>query len=545
MNIDSVIRKILNQRGIVEEKEIEEFLSPKPKLTYDPFLLLNMKEGVDLILSTVNSGGQICIFGDYDADGVTSVTILKTVLEELTDKVIYFVPSRFEDGYGLNKKALKKIKDQGTDLVITVDCGITSVDEVAYAKSIGLDIIVTDHHSVPKDKPDCLIINAKQEECTYPFKHLAGCGIAFKLAQALQRTADLPYDIIRKVLDVVAIGTIGDIVPLVGENRTIVKYGMRQLEKTKNQGITALKNKILKDTSHIGSEQVSFSIVPHLNAAGRMENANIGIKLFLEENPNRADEIADYLVGLNTKRKDIQEYTYGQATNLYDQYYKDKQFPMIVMEDAHEGIAGIVAGKMKDYCYKPVAILTDNGDGTLKATCRSIEKVDIYEVLSISKDLFVKFGGHKGACGFTIEKSKFDQLLANTENYMKGLSPDVFVPEINYDLQLHGSDLSIRLVEELEQLEPFGCCNEKPYFLLRDCKITNIRYMGKFMNHMRITVDLDGFKGLVCILFNFDGEQEDVLKNNVYVDMCGSLQINQWNNQKNLQFLISNVKEHI
>ena len=543
MNIDNVIKRILKERGITGEKEIAEFLSPKPQLTYDPFLLLNMKEGVDLNLDTAKSGGKICIFGDYDADGVTSVTILKTVLDYLTDQVIYFVPSRFEDGYGLNKQAIKNIKEQGVNLIVTVDCGITSVDEVAYAKELGMDILVTDHHSVPENKPDCLIINPKQEECTYPFKHLAGCGIAFKMAQAIQRTANLPRQVIKKVLDVVAIGTIGDIVPLTGENRTIVKYGMKQLEKTQNKGIYALKNKILKGAEHIGSEQVSFSIVPHLNAAGRMESANIGIQLFLEDDLGKANQIADYLVDLNTRRKDIQEETYQVATNLYDNIYQNQLFPMILMEDAHEGIAGIVAGKMKDYCYKPVAILTDCGDGNLKATCRSIEKVDIYEVLSASKDLYVKFGGHKGACGFTISKENFPQLKENTENYMKKFGDDVFVPELNYDLELKGYELSIELVEELQKLEPFGCCNEKPYFLLKNCFVTNVRYMGKNMNHMRVTVNLDGYKGLVCILFNYDGEQKEILTENEYVDLYGTLQINYWNNQKSLQFLISNIKE--
>ena len=545
MNIDNVILRILNQRNITGEKEIEEYLSPTPKLTYDPFLLLNMKEGVDLILDTAKKGGKICIYGDYDADGVTSVTILETVIKYLTDNVVHFVPSRFEDGYGLNKKAIKNIKEKGVDLIVTVDCGITSVEEVEYAKEIGLDIIVTDHHSVPEHKPNCLIINPKQEECSYPYKHLAGCGIAFKMAQAIQRAADLPHQIIRKVLDVVAIGTIGDIVPLTGENRTIVKYGIRQLEKSNNKGISALKSRIFKDSDHISSEQVSFGIVPHLNAAGRMESARIGIELFLEENDIKADEIANHLVGLNTKRKDVQEEVYENAIELYHEKYEDMLFPMIVMNDAHEGITGIVAGKMKDYCYKPVAILTDTGDGYLKATCRGIEKVDIYQVLNESRDLYVKFGGHKGACGFTISKENYPELVENTAAYMKRFDDDVFEPEVNYDMELDGSELTLELVKELDKLEPFGCCNEKPYFLLKNCQIVNIRYMGKQRNHMRITVNLDGFRGLNCILFNFNDEQDELVQSNKVVDICGSLQINQWNNQESIQVLVSDVKRKI
>lgn len=545
MNIDNVILRILDQRNIRGEKEIKEFLSPKPKLTYDPFLLLNMKEGVDLILDTAEKGGKICIYGDYDADGVTSVTILETVFKYLTDNVVYFVPSRFEDGYGLNKKSIKKISDDGVDLIVTVDCGITSVAEVEYAKELGLDIIVTDHHSVPEIKPNCLIINPKQVECNYPYKHLAGCGIAFKIAQAIQRKADLPYDVIREVLDVVAIGTIGDIVPLTGENRTIVKYGIRQLEHSRNKGISALKNRIFRNGNHIGSEQISFGIVPHLNAAGRMESAKIGVNLFLADNSNRADEIAEYLIGLNTRRKNIQEEIYEEAINLYHEKYENDLFPMIVMNDAHEGITGIVAGKMKDYCYKPVAILTDCGDGNLKATCRSIEKVDIYKVLSQSQDLYVKFGGHKGACGFTISKEKFPKLVENTATYMENYDDDVFVPEVNYDMELEGSELSVELVKELDRLEPFGCCNEKPYFLFRNCQIVNVRYMGKNRNHMRLTVNMVGYRGLTCVLFNFDQEQDDLVQESSVIDICGSLQINQWNNQESIQVLVSDIKSKI
>ena len=545
MNIDNVILKILKQRNITEEKEIEEFLSPKPQLTYDPFLLLNMKEGVDLILATADKGGKICIYGDYDADGVTSVTILETVFKCITDNVVHFVPSRFEDGYGLNKRAIKEIKDNGVDLIVTVDCGITSVEEVAYAEELGMDIIVTDHHSVPEVKPDCLIINPKQDECEYPYKHLAGCGIAFKIAQALQRTAGLPYQVIRQVLDVVAIGTIGDIVPLTGENRTIVKYGIRQLEHSRNKGIEALKSRIFKNSNHISSEQVSFGIVPHLNAAGRMESARIGIDLFLEENSMKADEIAEHLVGLNTRRKDVQEEVYEEAIDLYHEKYENQLFPMIVMKDAHEGITGIVAGKMKDYCYKPVAILTDCGDGNLKATCRGIEKVDIYKVLNESRDLYVKFGGHKGACGFTISKENYPKLVDNTATIMENYDDDVFVPEVNYDLELEGSEITLELVKELNQLEPFGCCNEKPYFLFRNCQIANVRYMGKNGTHMRLTVNMDGFRGLTCVLFNFNQEQDDLVNEKSVVDICGSLQINQWNNQESIQVLVSDVKEKI
>lgn len=545
MSINHILKTILENRGIKGEEEIAEFLSEKPQKTYDPFLLYNMQEAVDLILKTVNAGGKICIYGDYDVDGVTSITILRTVLESISDKIDYFVPNRFQDGYGLNKKSIENIKKQGCNLIITVDCGITSVQEVAFAKEIGMDIIVTDHHTVPDEKPDCLIINPKQKECEYPCKNLAGCGVAFKIAQAIIKKEKLPRSILNRLLDIVAIGTIADIVPLIGENRTIVKYGLNQVNKSTNEGVIALKNVALRNPGYVSSENISFNLAPHINSAGRLESASISVDLLNEKDPVKARKIAYYLENLNQQRKDLQNTTFETAKREYEKRYKEKRFPMIVLDEAHEGIAGIVAGKLKDYCYKPVAILTDDGKGNYKATCRSTDKIDIYMILKEFNSLYVKFGGHKAACGFTIPKENFEILVSNVDQYMKNFDYEDFEYEVNYDLEISGDDISIELIEALDKIEPYGCCNEKPVFLLRNCEVNNIYYMGENSIHMKVIVQVDGYKNLNCILFNYTDEQKDIFENNQYLDIYGSFNINEWNGNKTVQLFVDFVKRKI
>lgn len=271
--------ELLHKRGLSTEEEIEEFLSARPQKTYDPFLLLNMEAGVDLILSSIEDEEKICIYGDYDADGITSTAVLMEVLSQLTDNLAYYIPSRFEEGYGLNCEALDKIKAAGVDLVVTVDCGSVSCMEVEHAKEIGLKILVTDHHTIKDQQADCLLINPKQPGCPYPFKELAGVGVAFKLAQAIAAETGLDKRVVNRTLDLVGIGTIGDIVPLVDENRTLAKYGIRAVNVSQRPGLTALIEGVSLKQGDICSENISYVIVPHLNASGRMESARTAAKL--------------------------------------------------------------------------------------------------------------------------------------------------------------------------------------------------------------------------------------------------------------------------
>ena len=276
-----IINELLRNRGIISDEEISEFLSDKPQKTYDPFLLLNMEAGVDLLLSEIDAGSRICIYGDYDADGVTSICIMSRLLSELTDNFTYYIPSRFDEGYGLNRDAVRRVRDEGADLLVTVDCGSVSYDEVEYAKELGMKVIVTDHHNVEDIKADCILINPKQPGCRYPFRELAGCGVAFKIVQAVCRRRGLPKSVISDVLDLTAIGTVGDIVSLTDENRTIVKYGLRRINSGSRKALKMLAEAI--SLKRVTSENIAFGIAPHINAAGRMKDASEAAELFLTE----------------------------------------------------------------------------------------------------------------------------------------------------------------------------------------------------------------------------------------------------------------------
>ena len=391
---NDVIQVILKKRGISGIEAAEEFLSDKPMLTHDPFLMKDMEASVDKILNAIISNRQICIYGDYDADGVCAVSLLTEILRKLSAKVTYYIPSRFEEGYGLNKEALKTIKEDGTDLIVTVDCGSVSFAEVEYAKEIGLDIVVTDHHNLNDKAVSCLLINPKQESCRYPERELSGCGVAFKLAQALQRravpsnrewsryrlktglcSAALTKKDLNEVLDLVAIATIGDIVPLTGENRTFVKYGIKNINKSRRPGLALLIEGAGLKAGEINSDNVAYVIVPHLNAAGRLLSAETGVTLLTSKNEAKLKEAAGLLINNNKERRRIQEETYEEAVSIIEQKHINDLFIIVDAPHAHEGIAGIAAGKIKEQYHKPSILITSSGKDKLKGSGRSIEGI--------------------------------------------------------------------------------------------------------------------------------------------------------------------------
>ncbi len=538
---EEILREILAKRGIVSDEDISEFLSDRPQKTYDPFLLLNMDAGVDLLLSEIENRTKICIYGDYDADGVTSIVILSHVISMLTDNFTYYIPSRFEEGYGLNKQALSTIKDDGVGLVITVDCGSVSYDEVEFAKEIGLKIIVTDHHSIDDVKADCILINPKQNECNYPFKELAGCGVAFKMAQALQQKAKLPKSAVNDVLDLTAVGTIGDIVSLTDENRTIVKYGLNKINSGQRKALRKLTEAI--SLKWITSENVAFGIAPHINAAGRMANAMEAAELFLSDEDEFIDEQVNKLVAFNRERKSRQDDAYKRCMQMVD--VNDK-FIVLHMPDIHEGIAGIAAGKIKETAGRPVVIVTPSEKGMLKGTGRSIDSVDIYKVLKKHDGLFTRFGGHRSACGFSMPEENLDKLKTSLENEMCLLieeNPDIFEKKIEWDAMLKPEEINMSFAKKLALMEPFGQGNPKPVFVLKKVRIEHPKFMGADRTHVRFSVVSAEGGRADCVLFQRAQEMKDIICNPQPVDITGSIGIQNWQGRESVQFIVEELIE--
>ncbi len=536
---EEILKEILCNRGIVNDEDISEFLSDRPRKTYDPFLLLNMEAGVDLLLSEIKLGTKICIYGDYDADGVTSICILSHVLSMLTDNFTYYIPSRFEEGYGLNKDAIKKIHDDGIGLLITVDCGSVSYEEVEYAKQLGLKVIVTDHHSIDDVKADCILINPKQKECTYPFRELAGCGVAFKMAQALLIKAGLPRSAVNDVLDLAAVGTVGDVVSLTDENRTIVKYGLNKINTGSRKSLNKLKKAI--SIPWITSENIAFGIAPHINAAGRMDSAREAAELFLTDSESTMDQKVEKLVYYNSQRKKKQEVAYNRCM---EKITGDEKFIVLHMEDIHEGIGGIVAGKLKETACRPTVIVTPSGRGYLKGTGRSLENIDIYELLKNHEEIFERFGGHRSACGFLMKEENLEQLkcaLDEDMGMMLEADPELFDKKVAWDMELLPDEITVLLAAELEKMEPVGQGNPKPVFVIKDAVITQPRFMGADSTHARFTAVSETGGRCECVLFKRAQELKDMLLGGQSVDLIGTVERQKWNGRERVQFIVEEM----
>jgi len=542
-NAKEILDIVLKERNIVGDEAVREFLSDRPQKTYDPFLLLNMEAGVDLLLSEINSGGKICIYGDYDADGVTSICVLSHIIGMLTNNFTYYIPSRFDEGYGLNKDALKSIRGEGTDLLVTVDCGSVSYDEVEYAKELGMKVIVTDHHTIDDVQADCILINPKQKGCGYPFKELAGCGVVFKMAQAICRKAGLPRSTVNDVLDLVAVGTVGDIVSLTDENRTIVKYGLNRINAGGRRSLKRLMEAISIDMAT--SENIAFGIAPHINAAGRMASAKEAAELFLSSNDDTNEDIdrrVSRLVALNAERKKMQEDAYDRCMEMIS---GDENFVVLKAEGIHEGISGIVAGKIKEAVNRPVIILTQSGDGFLKGTGRSVENVDIYGILKNHKELFTSFGGHRSACGFLIKEEYFEKLkdgITRDIDAMLDKNEKLFEKKAMWDVELSAEEVTVELAKELDRMEPFGQGNAKPVFRLSHVVPANIRFMGSDGAHAGFTVVSGNGKSADCILFRRAQEKKDLIIGNRALDITGTVNLKRWKGRESVQFVVEEME---
>lgn len=536
---EEILRDLLKLRGICSAEDVSEFLSDRPQKTYDPFLLLNMEAGVDLLLSEINKGTRICIYGDYDADGVTSICILSHVIGMLTDNLTYYIPSRFEEGYGLNKIAVKKLHDDGVGLMITVDCGSVSYEEVEYAKELGMKVIVTDHHSIDSIKADTILINPKQKECTYPFKELAGCGVAFKMSQAIQQRAGLPKSAVNDVLDLTAVGTVGDVVSLTDENRTIVKYGLNKVNAGTRISLKKLKEAI--SLKWITSENIAFGIAPHINAAGRMASARDAVELFMADNEMIMDKKVEDLVFYNSQRKKKQDDAYNQGMELLTGHEK---FVVLHMENIHEGIGGIVAGKIKETTGRPTIIVTPSGEGYLKGTGRSIDKIDIYQVLKKHEELFERFGGHRSACGFLMRQENLKTLREKLDHEIDCLleeDPSILQAESSWDMELSPEEITIELARELMKMEPVGQGNPKPVFLLRNIKPAQVRFMGSDSTHARFNAVSEDGKRAECVLFQKAQEKRELLCGGDLVDIIGIIELQKWYGRERVQFIVEEI----
>lgn len=539
--INKLLATILVNRGITEEEQIEKFLKPKRSDFYNPYGMPDMNIAVERIMKAIKNKEKTIIYGDYDVDGITSVTVLKSFLEERGLHVGVYIPNRLEEGYGLNKKAVEYIAEQKYSLMITVDCGISAVEEVEYANQLGIETIVTDHHEPGNELPNALaVVDAKRKDNQYQCRNLAGVGVVFKLIQAIGIKMGLEEKEYLKYLDIVCIGTISDIVPLTDENRVIVKLGLKLVEQTRNLGLKSILQ--VSGYNKIDSVTISFGIAPRINACGRMGHQEEALKLFLSKDINEVSELTQKLNEYNKTRQEIEKRIFEDATiQIEKQGIADKNTIVLMGENWHHGVIGIVASKITEMYFKPSILLCEEDDCG-KGSGRSIPGFDLYEALTECKESIDKFGGHAMAVGINVKKDKLEEFKERLEQIAKDKNIEDIVPILKIDAQISLDEINKEMVNSLKELEPFGEENKNPLFVFKNLKIDSIRALSEG-KHLKLT--LKDNKNIVnAIGFNL-GELANEYKIGDKIDVVGNLEINSFNGVDNIQINIKDLMKSI
>ena len=541
--LNPLLATILANRGVTENTA-ELFLNPTRYDFHNPFEMPDMEKAVNRILQAIEKKEKTIIYGDYDVDGITSITVLKSFLKERGLKVQNYIPNRLKEGYGLNKEAIEKIAKENDTLMITVDCGITAVEEIEYAKTFGMETIVTDHHEPAENLPDALaIIDCKRSDNQYPFRELAGVGVVFKLIQAISMKLDLEEKEYLKYLDIVSIGTISDIVPLVDENRVITKLGLKLVKCTKNIGLKAILNEI--GYQKIDSTAISFGVAPRINACGRMGFANKALDLLLTTDPNIASNLVSDIREYNNQRQ-LEEKKIFEEANLQIQEKSLENAESIILagQNWHSGVIGIVSSKITEMYYRPsILICFEENKDVGKGSGRSIPGFDLHDALMKCGDSLAGFGGHSMAVGVSVKKEDFKKFKEKFLKLAKQADIADLVPILNVDTIINIDEINQEVVESLSLLEPFGEGNKMPIFEFKNLKIDSIRSLteGK---HLKLVLRSDHNTYVSAIGFNLGYLSEDY-KIGDRVNVVGNLEINSFNGNQSIQINLKDLMKTI
>ncbi len=523
LNISEALAKLLVIRNINNFTDAKKFFRPTIDSLYDPFLMNGMEEATSRIIQAITQNELICIYGDYDVDGTCSAALLYLFLKELDANVEYYIPKRLTDGYGLSRPAIEVIKEKGASLLISVDCGITGIEESQYAKDLGMDVIICDHHQPKDELPNALaVLDPLKPDCKYPFKFLSGAGLAFKLAQGISERIgkkELPL----QYLDLVALAESADIVPLVDENRILVKEGLRQINENPRPGIYALIKSSNMEPGNLTSGHIVFTLAPRINAVGRLGDAERAVELFIAKDISQAIQLASVLEKENYNRRKIDVDTFDNALELVENSVDLDQDRAIILHDEswHPGVIGIVASRLVEKYYRPTIMLT-TVDGIAKGSARSISNFNIYNALEQCKDLLVQFGGHKAAAGLALEIDNISEFRKKfNEVVRESLSEEDLLPEIHIDSKIKFSEMTPKFLRILEQFSPFGPGNMRPMFLAEDVKGFNARIVGN--DHLIINFKQDCSDKIFDSIGFGLGSYFDKIRDNSLMDIVFSI----------------------
>ena len=542
VGVSTLLAGILLNRGIDSAAAARDFLHPEAREYYDPYLLPDMDKAVKRIRAAIEAREQIVVYGDYDADGITATTVLLKTLQQLGGWADYYIPDRFTEGYGVNLEALRRLHRQGTSLVITVDCGIKSVEELRQMQDC-MDFVVTDHHLPGEELPPAVaVIDAHRKDSEYPCGELAGVGIAFKLCQALwlamkKEPAENPG------LEIVALGTVADAVPLVDENRKIVSEGLRRMKNSSFVGIRALIEATGLGNREIDSTGIGFVLAPRINVAGRLKSARLSVELLLSENEEMAREMAEKLNELNNTRKELKEEIQAMAEEQLENVDMDNARVIVVAgQEWHHGVLGLVASALQEKYYLPTVVISVK-DGVGKGSCRSIPGFNIFEALTGCQPALMQFGGHEMAAGLTVREENIDMLRDMLEaEARRQMTAAQYIPCYDIDMEISPAEMTMEMVEELALLEPCGMKNESPLFGCRGLSCINPELKGADARHLKFTVS-DRGRLVDAIAFNMPEELSRVARGGF--DMVYSAGINEWRDMRNLQCMVRSLDEPV
>ncbi|RNF40963.1 single-stranded-DNA-specific exonuclease RecJ [Planococcus salinus] len=539
LSISSVLAKILVTRGITTVQQARSFMDMDVSGIHNPYLMKDMDKAVKRIRLAIEAGEKILVYGDYDADGVTSTTVMVTVLQDLGADAAFKIPNRFQHGYGPNKELFQQAHEEGVSLIVTVDNGISGIEQVQFANELGMDVIISDHHDIGEKLPDALaVVHPRHPEGDYPFGELAGVGVAFKMAHALYE------EIPDHLMELVAIGTIADLVPLHGENRYFVKEGLLALKDSPRPAIEALSEVSGTAQRDITEETIGFQFGPRINAIGRLQDADPAVLMFLTEDPATARELAKGLDELNKERQAIVKQITDQAVQQVEQRYPEEPPHVIVVaqEGWNPGVVGIVASKLTEQFYRPSIVLSlDPEKGTAKGSARSIEGFHLYNELAKNRDILPHFGGHPMAAGMTLALGDVDELRKRlNEQAQESLSAEDLLPVVDIDIPVRLEEIDIETIESMRRLAPFGMGFAKPKFFLEEVKVASVRKIGASQNHLKM--ELTQNDALLDAVGFGIGSIGDELTPEVKLDVIGDLQVNEWNGRKKPQLLIEDIR---
>lgn len=544
--IDPVTARVIRNRGIEGKEEIEKYLYGTLDGLYSPWLLKDMETAVNILRKKLQEGKRIRIVGDYDIDGVCSTYLLYTAIKRLGGQVDYAIPDRIKDGYGINEAIIQAAHEDEIDTILTCDNGISAFSQISLAKEFGMTVIVTDHHEVPLDgeneilPPADAVVNPKQKDCQYPFPEICGAVVAYKLIEALYEQAEVPRKEWLDLLEFAAIATVGDVMKLQDENRIIVKYGLQKMRNTKNLGLRKLAEKNNLDLDAVTAYHIGFVIGPCLNAGGRLQTARLALSMLLAENETEADSLAQKLKELNDMRKDMTEQWTAKAKLLADTQYRDDKVLVIFLPECHESLAGIIAGRLREYTHKPAIVLT-RGEEAVKGSGRSIESYHMFQKLSEVKHMMMKFGGHPMAAGLSILEENIDRFRDALNEY-SGLTEEDFKEKVWIDVPMPIDYIRENLVNELKILEPFGQGNEKPLFAQKNVRIRSCRVLGKNKNVVKMVLEGEHGCAVDGMLFTDGLAFEEERDGRRLIDIVYYPEIHEYNGNRNLQVVVRRYK---